>query len=59
MEYGGFIKGSNYQLNGDGATLVSAITTMYLTGTSANSVTIPLTLDGVAYNYVISVKLSE
>ena len=55
----GLLKGSNYQLNGDGATLVSAITTMYLTGTSANSVTIPLTLDGVAYNYVISVKLSE
>ena len=55
----GSLKGSNYQLNGDGATLVSAITTMYLTGTSANSVTIPLTLDGVAYNYVISVKLSE
>ena len=55
----GLLKGSNYQLNGDGATLVSAITTMYLTGTSANSVTIPLTLDGVAYNYVISVKSSE
>ena len=55
----GLLKGSNYQLNGDGATLVSVITTRYLTGTSANSVTIPLTLDGVAYNYVISVKLSE